>query len=164
MIIRRSIDEDLPVIEDIAGNCIASMRARNLDFWDENYPNRTIFQDDITGGFLFSIIRDGRIIGSLGITDVLVPEYSDVPWEHNRFLIIRRLMIDPAHQRHGHAEQAMILAEAEIFRRGVASVRLAVYAENKAANHLYKKLGYHVRGTVMLAKGPSLLYEKKLVE
>ncbi len=57
-----------------------------------------------------------------------------------------------AHQRKGHAKRAFVALEPIVCALGLSQIGLHVFAQNEAAQALYRSLGYHVTSVNMLKK------------
>lgn len=163
MIIKKTDFGDLPVLKNILEQCINTMQNKGLDFWDEFYPNQQVFENDIRQETLYTLIQDEEIIGCVTINDEMSPEYLDGNWKYSGFKVIHRLMIDPLKQGNGYSKTGMVLIEKILKDMGIKSIRLSVYIKNIRANQLYKNMGFQLRGTTELKKGPCYLYEKKIL-
>ena len=56
--IRRGVHEDLMPILEITKNCAVEMNSMGIYQWNENYPNRNAFIDDIKNNELFVFISN----------------------------------------------------------------------------------------------------------
>lgn len=162
MKIQKTEINELDSIWEIKNLCVDYLSSQNIKTWDESYPSISVFEHAQKSGNLYSIFISNELIGSVCADQVMSDEYFDINWSDDNFLVIHRLMIDPKMQGKGFAKEAMIQLEKLLANNGVTSLRLAVYETNIGANALYKKLGYTLRGKVMLKNGLSFMYEKSI--
>lgn len=65
-----------------------------------------------------------------------------------RHLHLARIIVSPNHRRHGLGEKLCLQLIAEARRRRAERVTLNVFADNTAAIHLYRRLGFIDHGAV----------------
>jgi ribosomal protein S18 acetylase RimI-like enzyme len=83
---------------------------------------------------VFVIEADGERVGELWL--------SAHDSELRRVLFVWNIRLDEQHRGRGFGKQAMLLAEAEARRRGLAHIELNVMGGNETARRLYRSLGY----------------------
>jgi ribosomal protein S18 acetylase RimI-like enzyme len=147
---------------------IEDMRSRNIDQWDEIYPDRGTIADDIARGEAFGFF-DSAESGTPGLAAYIAlnadepPQYDDVVWScGERRIVIHRLCVDPRFQGKGIAKSLLAFTERFARERDCASIRLDAFIPNDAALALYEKNGYIRRGEVSFRKGRFYCYEKNL--
>lgn len=118
--------------------------------WTDNYPTKSIIENDLRKGVLFILKNDNEIIGAVNISEEQETEYQSVHWEFDssKVLVIHRLVIDPKHQGQGYAKQLMNFAEDLAIDNHYSSIRLDAYSQNKRVIQFYKKRDYFIRGDV----------------
>ncbi|WP_282042734.1 GNAT family N-acetyltransferase [Winogradskyella flava] len=118
--------------------------------WTNNYPTRSIIENDLKNGVLFVLKNGNEIIGAISISEEQEPEYDAINWEFNdsKVLVIHRLVIDPKYQRKGYARKLMDFAEKYANENSYSSIRLDAYSQNKRVIDFYKKRKYFIRGNV----------------
>ncbi len=162
--LRPARPEDLPVLVGLMKECIAAMRARGIDQWDDVYPGEPTLAKDIEDGALFAFEHDERIVGCAALNDVQEPEYASVRWslDEEPVAVIHRLMIRPTDQGKGYARSFMGYLETRAGELGFKTIRLDAFAANPRAVGLYLNLGYRRAGMVKFRKGLFHCYEKSL--
>lgn len=118
--------------------------------WTDNYPTRSIIENDLKKGVLFVLRSNEGIIGAINISEEQETEYQTINWEFNdsKILVIHRLVIDPKYQRKGYAKKLMGFAEKFANENNYSSIRLDAYSQNKRVIDFYEKRKYFVRGNV----------------
>ena len=163
--IREAVDADLDGVVRLLHACIADMRRRGIEQWDEIYPTRETFASDIRAAALYVAV-DGaeRTIGTVTIDEHQNREYAQVAWAFvgARTAVVHRVMVDPRRQGRGIAGDLMAFAERRASTLGFDVIRLDAFTLNPAALRLYQKLGYRDAGTVLLRKGVFRCFEKRL--
>jgi GNAT superfamily N-acetyltransferase len=135
--------------------------------WDENYPNREYFEEQIGYGDLYCLYTDGVLSGAVTLNTWQSPEWGEIPWEYDEELVVHALFLDPSKQGNGLGTRFLQMCEEFAADHGYRSIRLDAYARNEGANHLYEKLGYTYRGSVYFTSKPEghqeyRCYEKSL--
>jgi len=162
--IRTARIPDLAEVEAIVREAITHMQARNIDQWDEIYPDRKTLETDIRQQEMHVIESGARICGFIIANNDQSPEYSEVNWTMGgRVLVIHRLTVAPDCQSQGLAQQLMRYAESLAKMNGYDTIRLDAFADNPRALRLYELLGYRRAGMVRFRKGQFFCYEKGIV-
>jgi len=142
------------------------MRAAGNFQWDDEYPNRQVFADDIEVGELWVAKQDGQVAGFATINTDQAHEYGQIGWDiHETAVVVHRLAVDPAYRGAGIAKALMQHAEAIARERGISVLRVDTSLENTATPPLFAKLGYTLAGEISLDFRPGLrvlCYEKRL--
>lgn len=152
---------DLDGVFSMVMHCIHDMESRGIHQWDELYPTREIFQEDIAKHTLFMMV-DSEIVGVMALNNVQDPEYKDVSWNYigERILVVHRLCVHPDSQGKGVASNLMEFAENLGRNDGYVAIRLDAFTQNPAAVSLYENRGYRKAGTVKFRKGLFFCFEK----
>jgi ribosomal protein S18 acetylase RimI-like enzyme len=156
--------EDLDEICDLVLAAIARMEAMGVHQWDDLYPTRKDFADDIGLGQL-TVGTVGGVIAVVYVVNCDCDEdYELAAWErpNDRYCVIHRLCVHPLFQHRGLARQSVEHAERQCRDQGFQSVRLDVFQENPWARKLYDGLGYKSVGYADWRKGRFYLLEKHL--
>jgi ribosomal protein S18 acetylase RimI-like enzyme len=160
--IRQAIPPDLPEILDLIRACTLHMEFQGIDQWDQHYPSRSVFEDDIRTHSLYVGRKNERICGVLALNDRQEPGYAEVEWAHNRgkAMVVHRLAVHSAFQRQGVGARLMDFAEQLAAARGYASIRLDAFSLNPAAVALYESRGYRRAGVVTFRKRRFYCFER----
>lgn len=130
-------------------SCSVHMFSKQIDQWDEVYPDRKVFLDDIRSESLYLVLDDesGEGIACIVINEEQDPEYKEVDWQYEgeRIAVIHRLMVHPRYEGRGIARQLIRYAEELAQSRKYEAIRLDVIA-----------------GKVRFCKGEFLCCEKLL--
>jgi len=157
-------EQHLDEILRLCKNCSKNMKRKDIDQWDEAYPNKEIFQEDINNHSLYIAVLEnsGELMGCIVLNDCQEPEYKAVEWLHEqgKFAIIHRLMVHPNYEGKGVARSLIEFLEKLAKENGYTAIRLDVFSENTRAVNFYKKQGYRVSGKVNFRKGEFLCCEK----
>ena len=134
--------------------CAVNMVKNGIYQWNEHYPSKKAFANDIERSELFVLEIEEKIIGTIVITPIMDEEYIPVDWlttnENN--IYIHRLAIHPKHQGKGYAQKMMDFAENHAKKHNFVSVRLDTFSQNKRNQKFYETRGYHRLGDIYFPK------------
>jgi|TARA_Y100000816_G_C25927953_1_gene483878 ribosomal protein S18 acetylase RimI-like enzyme len=135
---------DLDRVKEIAEACAKKMIEDNIFQWNENYPSKEIFREDIKNNALFVARINSEIVGCIMLSSYKDDVYKNVKWisEDNNNLYIHRLAVHPRFQKKGIARKMMEYAEAFAKSKNHKSIRLDTFSKNHRNNKFYKLRGY----------------------
>ena len=155
--IRKGNESDLDSILEIVKLAIPLMHESQNFQWDDEYPTREKFLDDISKGFLYVCIlttsdQPVKLVGFCAITTDQDPEYADCGWDITIMAIVpHRLCIHPHYRRQGIAELFMNKAEyISKYEYHYNLIRVDTNKVNQSAQKLFIKLGYVYCGEISL--------------
>lgn len=158
-------EADLPAVMDLVRSCIDHMRSQGIEQWDDIYPSRDRLSSDVAAGSLYVAgLPEREVVAVFALDGRQDAEYAMVPWTliDDRIGVVHRLMVDPRFQGRGFARELMAFAERLAAELGYAVIRLDAFSMNPAALRLYRGLGYHEAGDVLLRKGVFRGFEKRV--
>ncbi len=168
MLIRQALSSDIPAMLQLLARIVPVMRAGGNFQWDNAYPNRQVFEEDIRSGQLWVAVLDAQIAGFAAITTDQEPEYAQVGWDLSEPAIVtHRLAVDLEFRGRGVGKALLVRAEEEAARRGIRVLRIDTNTNNAATNSLFPALGYRFSGEIGLGFRPGLrfnCYEKRLTD
>lgn len=133
--------------------------------WDERYPSAEMLLSDIEGGHLHLIKYDNNIVGFFVYNSSSEDDlHNDIPWMNhsNAWIFLHRLCVDPKHQRKGLGQITVRKLLEIATALGYKSIRVDVFSTNKAAIHIYDKLGFELLGECLCYRGIFYVFEKLL--
>ena len=135
---------DLDRVKEIAEACAEKMIEDNIFQWNEKYPSKEIFREDIKNNDLFVAWINSEIVGCIMLSSYKDDVYKNVKWisEDSNNLYIHRLAVHPSFQKKGIARRMMDYAEAYAKSKNHISVRLDTFSKNHRNNKFYKLRGY----------------------
>lgn len=116
--------------------------------WDEDYPNRKILEDDLRNDNLYVLEDNGRIISAVSMVDDDSPEMRPLSWEEGKSCCIVRLCVAPECQGKGVGEKMMRYISDAAREKGCRATHHTAPETNKAANMLYRRMGYRNLGKI----------------
>ncbi|MEG1720924.1 MAG: GNAT family N-acetyltransferase [Pseudoflavonifractor sp.] len=167
--IRLAEPRDLDEIWCLAQRAVADMQARGNPQWDDFYPTRAHYEQDLNRGELYlSAAENGRILGAVCMNTDQAPEYAPLPWRISApALVLHRMAVDPGVMRQGIGRGFFLFGEEYAAGQGIPALHVDTYAENDRMQALFLKLGYAPVGEVHFARTlarplPYLCFEKVL--
>ena len=136
--------DDLDRVKEIAEACAEKMIENNIFQWNEKYPSKEIFREDIKNNALFVARINSEIVGCVMFSSYKDDVYKNVKWisEDSNNLYIHRLAVHPKFQKKGIARKMMDYAEAFAKSKNHKSIRLDTFSKNQRNNKFYKLRGY----------------------
>ena len=166
MILRLAVLADIPAILQLLTRIVPVMNAEGNFQWDDNYPNREVFEKDLELNQLWVAEIGSEIAGFAAITQDQDSEYAEVGWDITEPAIVtHRLAVDLSFRGKGVGRALLMQAEEVARERGITVLRIDTNTENAATNQLFPSLGYRYAGEIGLGFRPGLrfnCYEKRL--
>lgn len=155
---------DIDEIYILVQKAIHHMERKGIHQWDEHYPTKDDFLEDIEKNTLYIAEENKRIIAIYTINQQCDDEYYDFVWDNpdESACILHRLCVSPDMQNKGIASKLLSHIEHQVREKGYSSIRLDVFSDNPYALKLYEKNNYKQRGYADWRKGRFYLLEKKL--
>ncbi len=149
--IREATVDDLDAILKITKSCAKKLVSKNIFQWNEYYPNRNVFENDLYNKWLYVTVKENKVIGSVCVSDLIDDEYATVKWltpNNNNNIYIHRLAVDPDYQGVGYAQKMMSFAEEFAKKNKYTSIRLDTFSKNMKNQKFYKQRGYKKLGEI----------------
>ena len=159
---RKAEPDDIEDICSIVHAAVEVMERDNIFQWDDIYPAKEDFQEDIEESQLYIGLVDGQIAVVYALNQKCDNEYENGKWKYKDepFYIVHRLCVNPAFQNKGVAKSTLLFIEKQLMEKGIHVIRLDVFTNNPFALRLYNSLGYSEVGYADWRKGRFLLMEK----
>ncbi len=134
--------------------CSAFMIANGIYQWNEDYPSKKKFENDLERKELYVLEIEKRIVGTIVISTFMDEEYAPISWLtlNDNNIYIHRLAVRPDHQGKGYARQMMQFAETYAEKNGFASIRLDTFSQNSRNQRFYEARGYQKLGDIYFPK------------
>lgn len=162
MNIRIANIEDLNRIIQITNKCVTHLNNQHIFQWDELYPTKNDFLEDIENEFLFVVSQHETVQGCVCVNEREHPGYEKANWKGEKFCVIHKLITNPKLEETGYGKALMAHVETFAKSNQMDSIRLDCFTLNKRANRFYNSLGYVKRGETSFRKGLFNLYEKRI--
>ncbi len=148
--IEKGLLSDLDDLFQIYKNSKTELEKNGIYQWTDNYPTRSIIQNDLRKDVLYVLKNDREVIGAINLSEEQEDEYQSINWQfdNSKVLVIHRLVVEPKHQRKGYARILMNFTENFAKENSYTSIRLDAYSKNERVLKFYKKREYFIRGDV----------------
>lgn len=163
--VRKASMEDIVNIMKIINRTIEEMHSYNNDQWDENYPRKEDFINDIEKKNLFVLEREEKLGGFVCINKVEPVEYERLNWTLDEdAAIIHRMAVNPDYRRIGIGTELLKFAAEFALKNNIRYLKTDTYSVNTKMNSLFKKCGYSFIGEINFLRKdkPFNCYEKIL--
>ena len=143
--IRPANISDIESILDITKSCALHMIDNGIFQWNEHYPDKASFINDIENRELFVYSIDEKVVGCISLCNEMDEVYEPVHWKtiNDNNLYVHRLAVYPNFQKKGLGKSLMDFAENYAKDKSYVSVRLDTFSENKRNLKFYESRGYH---------------------
>ena len=164
MVYRLAKKSDIDDVVKLVKAAIVQMEADGIYQWDDIYPAKEDFINDIEKKSLYLAIVSKKLAAIYVISAESDEAYKNATWESNdaSAYILHSFCVSPDYQNKGIGKEVLAHIETQIYEMGYKSIRLDVFTENPYAQKLYRKSGYIVRGYADWRKGRFELMEKKI--
>lgn len=157
-------------LADIEAICVLfesakrDMDAKEIYQWDDIYPIRDDYIEDISKDTLYIAENEIEIVGVYVISEESDEAYDKCSWQNpdETACILHRLCVNPKYQNHGLGREILLHIESQAKNMSYESIRLDVYTKNPHALNLYRMSNYEERGYADWRKGRFILMEKAL--
>ncbi|WP_418604579.1 GNAT family N-acetyltransferase [Hwangdonia sp.] len=152
--IRKATLKDIGRIIEITKACAVFMIDKDIYQWNEHYPNKAAFENDVSRNELYVIEENKTVIGCVVVSTFMDEEYIPITWltENNRNVYIHRLAVHPKYQGKGYAQKLMDFAENIAIENNYTSIRLDTFSQNKRNQKFYELRGYKKLGNIYFPK------------
>ncbi|MGY0255906.1 GNAT family N-acetyltransferase [Limosilactobacillus fermentum] len=156
---RKATLEDLDRIWEIVEDARALLKADGSEQWQDGYPTRLTFQQDIEFGNCYLMIAGDRIAGTVTLMPQGDTHYNyivDGEWATPcyPFATIHRIAIDSAYRGRHFANYIMSTLISVVMQKGSANSRIATHAKNDRVHNLVQNFGFVKRGKAYTGPTP----------
>lgn len=163
---------DLDRIMQIIADAQRFMAESGVDQWQDGYPQRELFVQDIAQGACYVCEADGRVAGMISLffepeADYAVVEDGQWLLGDSPYAAIHRIAVDRDCRGGGIASRLISYCENLTREKGIKSLRGDTHRDNKAMRGMLEKSGFVHCGTIYLdgvrsEKTARVCYEKLL--
>lgn len=160
---RKAVMGDINDIMRIINETIIEMHSYNNNQWNENYPQKKDFINDIKREELFVSERNGKLAGFVCVNKVEPAEYNNLKWSFTKeAMVIHRMAVDPNYRRQGIGMELIKFAQELALKNGIRYLKTDTYSVNTKMQALFQKCGYKFVGNMSFLgkEKPFYSYEK----
>jgi ribosomal protein S18 acetylase RimI-like enzyme len=144
---------DMDEILTVANDAIANLKADNVNQWQNGYPNKEVFLNDITNKTLF-VYEDNGIQGICNLSLESDPSYDIIEngaWLTNgKYLVIHRIAVSSNVIGKGVARKLFAFAIDYGLNNNIGSIRIDTHRDNIRMMGILKKMGFVKCGVINL--------------
>lgn len=163
---------DLDRIMEIIADAQDFLRDNGVDQWQNGYPSREVFTEDIKNGECLVFLDEGRIVGVISLLLGHEPSYDTVydgDWltKDEPYAVFHRSAVDREYRGKRVAGRMLSCLENIARENGCMSMRGDTHRDNNAMRRMLERSGYTLCGTVRIDAPPErdaerLCYEKRI--
>lgn len=163
---RKAHPDDIDEICNLVSSAIDTMEENHIFQWDELYPTRKDFLEDIDKEQLYVGLFNKQIAVVYALNQECDEQYENGKWKYKNepFYVVHRLCVNPVFQNKGIARSTLLNIETELKKKDIHVIRLDAFQNNPFAIRLYDSLGYSKVGYADWRKGRFHLMEKYIIE
>ena len=162
--------ENLASIMSIIHEAQIYLASKNIDQWQNGYPNEKAILSDISKHESF-VVKDeaGIILATTMFTTKPEATYTaiDGAWltaRNAKYGVIHRMAVGDRYRKLGIAKFIVKQCEQKLKENEIISMRIDTHQDNKGMQGLVKKLGYTYCGVIFLDNGDKRLAFEKLIK
>lgn len=149
--IRKARIDDIKDILEIVSETIEDMRKEGNPQWNETYPIKEHFLEDINNGHLYVYEINKEVRAFICINEIENKEYQHLVWGQNKqAVVIHRFAVKRKYQRQKLGTKLMLYVEKYAREKGLYYIKVDTNSTNKRMNALFNKLGYRFVGTIYM--------------
>ena len=159
---RKAALKDLEEIYSLVSHAVDVMISQKILQWDEIYPAKEDFRQDINKNELYVGLADGRIAVVFALNRECDEQYENGSWGHPDipYYVVHRLCVNPDFQNQGVAKHTLLYIESKLLKKDIHAIRLDAFCNNPYSLKLYDSLHYSRVGYADWRKGRFYLMEK----
>lgn len=164
---RKAVEEDINIIMNIIKQAQAYFREKEINQWQNNYPNEEIITNDIKNKNSYVLLENDNIIGTVAVTFDGEKNYECIyggKWISNHeYAVIHRIAVDTKYKGLGLASIIIKNIEEICLNRGIHSIKVDTHQENVSMQKLLQKNKFQHCGIIYLEdKSKRIAFEKIL--
>lgn len=154
--VRLATTNDITAIMKIIKQAQGLLANDQIPQWQNNYPNRSIIEEDIAKKYSYVLIVDRAVAGVATLLQEEDPNYYKIyhgSWEKpndTHYTSIHRIAI--AQDYHGQHLADLFFSHLLTLSHqlGYRQIRIDTHARNKRMQHIIAKVGFHYSGIVYM--------------
>jgi len=154
MRLQLSTSSNIHNILQIINDAKVYLKSKDIDQWQNGYPNQTQIEQDIANNESYVLINDeNQIIATSMFSIRPEPTYKliDGAWKINekeKYGVIHRLAIDKNYRKKGIASYVLKEFHQKLMKQQIRSLKIDTHEDNHEMQYLVKKLGYVYCGII----------------
>ena len=166
MEIRKALYDDINDMMKIIKEAQDYLKSKNIDQWQDGYPNHDSFIDDINKGHSYVLVDNNEIIATMYFSFEEDPCYRviDGAWKKDGlYAVIHRIAVASSKKGQAVAKVLLDYAVSECHKENVDSIRIDTHIDNLSMQRFLYKNGFELCGTITLMSGASRIALQKIL-
>lgn len=165
--IRAATLADIPAILTLAAQAKALLKARNINQWQDDYPQPEIFEQDLRAGAGFVVCHAGQVAGYFAVLLTEDPNYHYIEngaWHTQApYATLHRLMLNAALRGSGAVENIFQFWLQRAQAAHCRALRGDTHPDNRSMQHFFARRGFKRCGVIYVHGGQNRdAFEKPL--
>ncbi len=154
MRLQLSTSSNIHNILQIINDAKVYLKSKDIDQWQNGYPNQTQIEQDIANNESYVLINDeNQVIATSMFSIRPEPTYKliDGAWKINekeKYGVIHRLAIDKNYRKKGIASYVLKEFHQKLMKQQIRSLKIDTHEDNHEMQYLVRKLGYVYCGII----------------
>ncbi len=165
--LRKSTQKDVTIICNLYDEAINDLRIKQVDQWQNNYPNKETCLYDINHGYSYVYCLEDVVIGTVALIFGHESDYDIInqgAWLNTHpYATIHRLVVSQYFKGKHIASLMLKQIEAMCVAQNMFNIRVDTHHDNVAMQRFLLKNGFIICGVIYLKdKAKRLAYQKIL--
>ena len=165
---RKALKNDIDRIMDIMHQAQEYLKSKDVDQWQDGYPQPEIILNDIDNEESYVAEIDGEVAGTLVISFRGEETYDKIyegEWLRDEaYCVVHRVAMDRKYRGKGLASGMLKYAETLCKEKNIKSIKIDTHLDNKVMRGLISKNGYKYCGIIYLNNGDKRVGYEKILE
>ncbi|MGL4362879.1 MAG: GNAT family N-acetyltransferase [Cellulosilyticaceae bacterium] len=154
MIVRKANDSDKQSIVAIIEEAKKLLKSKNIDQWQNGYPNEEIIEEDIKSSKLYVIEEDNKVIATLTMSYNDEKTYDSIyegQWQYNDYYgVCHRVAVKDGYRSKNVATSFFEKIHDIAKKEGAISMRIDTHPQNLSMQKTLNKIGYKYCGIIFV--------------
>lgn len=151
---RRAVESDLEGIMKIIRDAKRSLKAENINQWQQGYPDETTILEDIEKEQSYVLSQNSKVIATAAVTFLEEKDYKGIyegRWGGSEtYAVIHRLAILTEMKGIGLVDHFLKEIESFVREKQYPCIRTDTHEDNIRMQKLLTRNGYHFRGIIYI--------------
>lgn len=165
---RKTEINDVDRILEIIIQAQEYFKLRDIDQWQDGYPNRDSILSDMEKGDSFVILEGDKIVGTTAISFSVEATYNKIfqgQWlDDIEYAVVHRVAFDNSFKGKGMGTEVFNYAEKLCREKNIFSIRVDTHRDNIAMQRLIEKNDFSYCGIIYLDDGAERLAYEKIIK
>ena len=165
---RKSKTSDVESIMKIITEAQEFFKDKNINQWQNGYPNKYTIINDIHNSESYVLEKDGQVVATSMITFREEPSYKSIydgKWLSNsKYVTIHRIAVTNTHKRLSLSTEIIKHVENLCINKGITSIKIDTHRENISMQKLLEKNEFKYCGVIYVDDFSERIAFEKLLQ